>query len=48
MSRSMARPLGLARLLTILADLTGMMGFREVKWKEYIGGSHYADPRGRE
>jgi len=29
--------LGLARLLTILADLTAMIEFREVKWSEYIG-----------
>lgn len=35
--------LGLARLLTILADLTAMMEFREVKWTEYIDGSGHAD-----
>lgn len=29
--------LGLARLLTILADLTGKIEFREVKWNDYIG-----------
>jgi len=33
--------LGLARLLTILADLTGMTAFREVRWKEYIDGPRY-------
>ena len=35
--------LGLARLLTILADLTAMLEFREVKWNEYIGGTNHAD-----
>lgn len=28
--------LGLARLLTILAELTGVIAFREVKWMKYI------------
>jgi hypothetical protein len=35
--------LGLARLLTILADLTAMIEFREVKWNEYIDGVNHAD-----
>lgn len=35
--------LGLARLLTILADLTAMIAFREVKWNEYIDGADHAD-----
>lgn len=29
--------LGLARFLTILATITGLVQTREVKWREYIG-----------
>lgn len=39
--------LGLARLLTILSDLTSMMEFREVKWNEYISGIDNADYLGK-
>ena len=39
--------LGLARLLTILSDLTSMMEFREVKWNEYISGTDNADYLGK-